>query len=92
MSNNKDDLKGLKKLDYTIVEAVGILVVQGGSIIIVGISGLAVLTVIPLLIVTEVMSGDFSKVLQLLLIEVAGIYLARGVMNFLKGIGEVKND
>ncbi len=90
MSEHKDELKGLKKIDHSIVEAVGILVVQGGSILIAGISGIAALTVIPILLIADIANGSLTQVWRWLLLEVAGIYLFRGIVHFLKGIDRVK--
>jgi hypothetical protein len=92
MSNNENELKGLKKLDYTIVEAVGELVIRGGSIAIIFVSGIAALFAIPILVVAEVIKGNFNQVGQHLLFELAAIYLARGVLHFTKGIDEAKKN
>ncbi len=86
MSGHNDELTGIKKIDHSIVEAVGVLVVQGGAILIAGVSGIAVLTVIPILLVADIINGNLDQVWQWLLLEVAGIYLFRGIVYFLKGI------
>jgi hypothetical protein len=86
MSGHNDELKGLKKIDHSIVEAVGILVVQGGAILIAGVSGIAVLTVIPILLIADMANGNLDQVWRWLLLEVTGIYLFRGIIHFLKGI------
>ncbi len=86
MSGHDDELTGIKKIDHSIVEAVGILVVQGGTMLIAGISGLAVLTVIPILLIADIANGNLNQVWQWLLLEVAGIYLFRGIIHFFKGI------
>jgi membrane-bound ClpP family serine protease len=73
----------IKKIDEQLVEAVSVLVVQG-AIGLAGVAcGIAVLFVIPIQIIAS-FSTEPSDIWQLLLLEVAGIYLVRGILHFFK--------
>lgn len=73
----------IKKIDKQLVEVVSVIVVQGAIGLAGVVCGIAVLVVIPIQVIASI-STKPSDVWQLLLLEVAGIYLVRGILHFFK--------